>query len=343
MCVILSHTINRHATIARVFNEPSDLTFAAITVGLKAEDMQFCHIMTLIGIVAGLTAATLQSLSYLFSRGFVMRQLGSPIKLILVSQVFMALLSLPVFAITRGPDLPSISAYILPLFLATAFYTVGQACLFIVMRTVQASRVAPMLGFKIVILAIISAALMGVEILPRQWIGVAIATIGVAVLNFSGGRLSARSTFALFLACVAYSFSDIYIRVLIDALAPLPILRASFYAASASYIMCGSFSCIVLLIRRELSHVTKGIRFSMPYAICWLAGMFALFTCFGSVGPVLGNILQSSRGIISILIAIPAVRLGFGLIEPASPRRVMVQRLTSAALIVLAVWLYVSN
>jgi hypothetical protein len=225
--------------------------------------------MLAIGIIAGLLAATFQSLSYLFSRGYVMRKLGTPIELVLVSQ--------------------------------------------------------------------------GAVVLPVQWVGVAVATAAVLLLNFSGGRLPLRATMALVIACIAYSLSDTFIRALVLALEPLPVLHASIFATSISYILCGITSLPIILFTRKASAFTRGLRFSLPFSLCWLTGMFALFTAFGSVGTVLGNILQSSRGIISILISIPAVRLGFAQIEPRVPRKVLLQRLAAALLIVAAVWLYASQ
>lgn len=296
----------------------------------------------ILGILAGLAAAFLQSLSYLFSRGYVMRNHGSPIQLVLVSQVFMAVACLPVLIIAHTPDVPPLEQYLLPLISATAFYIVGQASIFYVMKELQASRIAPMLGFKIVILAIISALFLDVTIHPRQWLGVIVGTISVVMLNFSGVRISLKSSLAILIACVGYSLSDLSIKQLIESLKPLSTIHASIYATSSSYLLCGLLSLAVVLPHR-VPALFKGFQFSIPYAASWLLGMFALFLCFGSVGPVLGNILQSSRGIISILIAIPAAAIGFSAIEPHVPGKILALRITAALLVVIAVWLYASG
>jgi len=305
--------------------------------------MQLCPIMMALGICAGLLAALFQALSYLFSRAFVMHKAGTPLELLLVSQVYMSIMALPAFIITRSDLTPGLLTYLAPLILAIVFNIIGQVAIFHVMRTVQSSRIAPMLGFKIVILALLSAFALGIRVAPLQWVAVTVATAAVALLNFSGSRLSSKSTAAILMACVSYTLSDLFIRDLILSLSPLSVLRASFYATSISYMICGPVALLILLARRRVFLLKTSAHFALPYSICWLTGMFALFTTFGSVGPVLGNILQSGRGIVAILIAIPATRLGFARIEPAAPRKIVGQRLTAAVLLVAAVWLYASN
>lgn len=46
-----------------------------------------------------------------------------------------------------------------------------------------------------------------------------------------------------------------------------------------------------------------------------LAAMFFLFGCFGTIGVVYGNILQSLRGVISILVGFLIARMGFVSLE----------------------------
>lgn len=271
-----------------------------------------------------------------------MHRHGTPIQLVLSSQLFMALVCLPVLLLARTSEVPALRQYILPLLSATAFYIVGQAAIFYLMKEFQASRIAPMLGFKIVILALISTVFMDAKIHFRQWAGVAAATVAVVMLNFSGGRMSLKSLLAILTACIGYSLSDLSIKQLIECLRPLSTVHASIYATSSSYLLCGLLSLIFMGPNR-MRPLLNGMRFSIPYSASWLLGMFALFLCFGTVGPVLGNILQSSRGIISILIAIPAGVMGFSAIEPHVPGNILTLRLTAAILTVIAVWLYASG
>ncbi len=269
-----------------------------------------------------------------------MRKMGSPLQLVLVSQVYMAVLSIPAIVMTWGGDVPGLSSYLVPLLVSTGAYVVGQSCLFIAMRHAQASRISPMLGFKTVVTALITYIFFDAQMGWQQWTGVATAVSAVLVLSISGGRLPTAALLALGGACLSYAVSDIFIRRLIDSVAPLTLMRASFYSTGISYLLCGIAALVVLALTRQLPLLTRGLSFSVPFALSWLTGMFALFTCFGAVGPVLGSILQSSRGVISILLAIPAARMGFPKIEPSSPGHVVIKRLTAAFLIILAVWLY---
>ena len=74
-----------------------------------------------------------------------------------------------------------------------------------------------------------------------------------------------------------------------------------------------------------------------PFAVCWLIAMLFLFTCFGRVGTVNGNIIQSSRGIIAILLGALLAKLGFTELEEKVDWQVFVRRLIAGALMIGAI------
>jgi hypothetical protein len=70
--------------------------------------------------------------------------------------------------------------------------------------------------------------------------------------------------------------------------------------------------------------------------------MVFLYACFALVGVVLGNIVQSTRGLISILIAPVMARSDdFGHLETAHPPHAVARRAAVAVLMTGAVALYV--
>lgn len=61
---------------------------------------------------------------------------------------------------------------------------------------------------------------------------------------------------------------------------------------------------------------------------------------FAFVGPVFGIILQSTRGIMSIIVGVAVSRLGLLHIEAHITHNVFIQRLAAALLMTIAVALY---
>jgi cytochrome c biogenesis protein CcdA len=89
------------------------------------------------------------------------------------------------------------------------------------------------------------------------------------------------------------------------------------------------------------SQKVRDWRDSLPFAVLWFIAMMCLFTSFGIVGVVLGNILQSTRGLMSIVLATLLIKLGHLHFEAASTRHVFLRRLASGTVMFAAVSLYV--
>jgi hypothetical protein len=71
--------------------------------------------------------------------------------------------------------------------------------------------------------------------------------------------------------------------------------------------------------------------------------MLSLYICFGLLNALDGNVLQSTRGLMSVCVGALFVRFGHLHVEPAIGRHVFARRLFSAALMFLAVYLYLQG
>jgi len=219
-------------------------------------------------------------------------------------------------------------------------YLVGQAFLFTTLRHVEASRVAPFLSVKIAMLATLAWLVMGRTITGWQWTAVGLAIAGAWLLNWTGGKLPARAVVTILLTCVGYAISDLYIRGLIESLAPVPPLRAAMVGVALSYIVCG---VAVLPVWFGVGKVAwSDVRRATPYAVTWLASMVFLYACFALVNVVLGNIVQSTRGLISILLAPVMARSDdWGHLEAAQSPHAVLRRASVAVVMTVAVAVYV--
>ena len=82
------------------------------------------------------------------------------------------------------------------------------------------------------------------------------------------------------------------------------------------------------------------LRWAAPYAAVWFVAMAALYACFALCGIVLGNIVQNTRGLLSIALGWLVARAGRTDREERVSRAVLARRVAAAALLLAAVALY---
>lgn len=236
-------------------------------------------------------------------------------------------------------NLPPLASYAGPLAGAGMFYLVAQLGLFHVLRSVESSRVAPMLGMKVLVLACMAVLVTRQGLHPLQWAAVGMSAMAAWLLNEAGGRVPGRCLAVLGMTMTCYCLSDLSIAELMRRLAgvrPLP----AFAGAALTYLLCA----IVILpfaFRRDLLQM-RVWRVAAPFACAWFAAMCLLYACFALIGVVFGNIIQSTRGIMSVLIGWGIAHIGHTHLESRVGRRTFWRRVSGALLMMAAVVLYLS-
>ena len=84
-------------------------------------------------------------------------------------------------------------------------------------------------------------------------------------------------------------------------------------------------------------------RHALPYAALWFLAMVALYGCFAACGLVLGNIVQSTRGLVSVGLGWLVARTGRTDLEERVGAGVVARRVLAALLLVAAVALYAAG
>jgi drug/metabolite transporter (DMT)-like permease len=300
------------------------------------------------GVAAGLVAALASAVSYFISRHHASRG-GSSLRLLVIAHALMGAACLPAAWLLWPAGLPATRTWIAPLLGSSCSYLAGQAVVFAALARADTSRVAPLLGLKIAMLACIVSCLPGERLDLRQWVAVGLSMAAAAMLQRGGGMRPAAVGFTL-AACAAFAVSDLFIVALIDGLQqtatvagqPLGRLQAGILAMIVTYATCGGIAAVSLCLAPAVRPTTRddwvaGGR----YAIIWLLGMAALYICFGLVGAVFGNIIQSTRGMLSIVIGAALAHAGWHGLETRLDRGTLVRRLLAAALMTAAIALYV--
>jgi drug/metabolite transporter (DMT)-like permease len=294
----------------------------------------------MIGIALGLGAAAVQSVAYIFSRLFVQRRDESIVDLMVASHLMIGLACAVVLPFLWPATLPPWRAWLWPLVGAAGFYLAGQVGLFYLMRRIEASRVAPLLALKLVVIAGMTVGLrLGPPLGPMQWGAVGLCVAAAFLLNRAGRGLDTRSIAWLTATCLGYSWSDLSIAQLVKALQPLSPLYAAVFGACLCYALCGVVALAAAPFAGDRASRREWVH-AWPYATAWFVGMLLLFGCIALVGPVFGNILQSTRGALSVAIGAYAAKRGLVRIEHPVDRAIFWRRLVAAVLMTAAIALF---
>ncbi|MEM9348138.1 MAG: EamA family transporter [Planctomycetota bacterium] len=319
----------------------------------------------LLGILLGLGSAFCSSLAYLASRRFTVRHAGheekepqwrGPLRLMVCSHLMLSILCGVAYFILRptGDQQPVDWSWAVTTSVFVAlFYLLANTLLFFALRQTEASRIAPLLGFKVVLLAFVTQFILNEPLVAQQWIAVVLATAAAWVLGSSGNRLPWKTIALTLAACTGFVSSDTFIDQMVPVWLPpgldyevakkqdpVLVVTAAMQGMSLVYVWCGIIAVALLPVAKpwKAAH-WKG---SAPYAAAWITAMVCLFSAFALVGIVLGNILQSTRGLMSIVLGVLIVKLGHHHIESHAPLKVVIQRGIAAAMMIGAIALYVT-
>lgn len=295
----------------------------------------------LLGLCLGGCAAICLAFSYIFSGYAVRHNLDvGPIGLLARAHLLMGVLSLCGLPFVWCSEIVSgFGTYWRPLFGGVVFYLVGQGGLFMAQRKVDASRVVPLLGLKLLVLATLNAFVLRIASYGwLQWFAVAMTIASALILNNAGRRIPLGAFGWIVLACVGYSLSDICITNLTHSFQGLGVpglMRPSLVSTFLSYILSAVFGMIAMpfVERRPLS-VWKSVT---PYACFWLVAMMFLFACFTLIGTVNGNIVQSTRGILAIALGAAMAKAGFTELEEKVGPTILARRYAAAVLMLLSI------
>jgi uncharacterized membrane protein len=304
-----------------------------------------------LGIACGLASAVCSAVSYLVSRQYRLVQgslgrRGSALRLLAVSHVLMSAVCMPLTWAAWPATSPSLRLFALPLAASVGFYLLGQSSLFAALKRVEASRMAPLLGLKIVMLACIVSFALGHVLDVRQWVAVALSVAAAAIMQAGTGAVPARAFGYVLSCCLCFAISDLWIVRLIEGLqsggmasgASVGRLHAGFLALLITYGLCGVVFAPLVLILRPYSRADWAA--AAQYASAWLLSMVGLYCSFGLVGVVFGNILQSTRGIMSVALGAMLAHLGWHELEQRVDRAMLLRRFAAALLMTAAIAIY---
>ncbi|HAR66548.1 MAG TPA: hypothetical protein DCR55_10100 [Lentisphaeria bacterium] len=293
-----------------------------------------------IGMLYGFGAAMAISVSYILSRTFVRQPARSPLQLLILAHVIMGIFSLALLPWTWSVPVGGWASAWLAATSAALFYLAAQALLFYILRETSASNIAPLLGLKIGIAALIGLAL-GNTLTGQQWLAVLLTLVAALLLRNSAEGVTLRLIGLALATCGLYCGSDYSIGAVMEAFGAAPNIRTVLFAVTLPYLVCGALACagfgiIRRATKREWHH-------ALAYASAWYAGMIGLFGAISYIGVVFGIMMQSTRGIITVLLGIVLVAVGVAADEGTPSVQTRCRQLIAAVLMITAIALYQSG
>jgi len=298
----------------------------------------------LAGIAVGLVAAFLQSCSYLVSGRYVRVSGRAAWTLLAPSFLIMGVFALALLplvwpaggagAVRWGPAVGCAAA-------SMAFCIAANGSMFFLLKHVDASRSSPLLALKVPMLAAFATFALGRPCTPMQWTGVALVAVAAALLAGAGRRMTLPAWGWLLATCAGYSAADLLIVRTFEVVAPAfpDTLRRTLFSLALIYVSGGLLAAAAAPFVPRF-RPDEWRRHALPFAVAWFAAMVVLYFCFALCGVVLGNIVQSTRGLVSVALGWFIARAGRTELEERVGAGVFARRVLAALLTLAAVALY---
>jgi drug/metabolite transporter (DMT)-like permease len=215
------------------------------------------------------------------------------------------------------------------------FFSGGQALTFLALSGGDVSVTTPVMGTKVILVALFSSLLRVGEVPLQWWIGAALSTAAIALLHFGGAsrhRRVGRTVLLAFASATAFSFGDVLLQKWV------PVWGAGNYFPPM-FLLVGLLSCgFVPFFRAPLTAMPAAAwRWVGPgaFLLALNNAVFVLAIVLGG-GATVANIIYSIRGLFSVLL-VWAIGHWFTNDEQHLGAAVLRLRLLGAALMVAAI------
>ena len=179
-------------------------------------------------------------------------------------------------------------------------YLFAQYFLIKAIRLSDSSVVSPLLALKIPVLALIAIFLFDAHFGMTQWLSMALILALGYYFSAISGRINIAPLLLVIGASVGYGLSDMAITELSHNLIQAPAIEQAFATISLNYTVCGVLSLPLMKpmqVSPTMAYQAKWV------SITWFVAVIFLTVGFNVSGVVSGNIVQSLRGVIGVILA----------------------------------------
>ena len=195
-------------------------------------------------------------------------------------------------------------------------------------------------------MGLIVSLVFGQELSVEQWFAVTLCATAAILLQQGGSGLPVQSLLLLSCGCICFAIADLGIVEMIDAMqnaVSLNRFSVGCLALLVTYVFIGLivFPLALFEYARHPRPTARDWFAAGEYSAAWLLAMFGLYACIGFVGVILSTILQSTRGIVSVVLGAIVSGQGWHQLESRIERKVFCRRLLAAFCMTTAIALYV--
>lgn len=258
-----------------------------------------------------------------------------------------AVLALPLWLL--GGTIPSFSLWWQPPIAGLLFFA-GQVFTLLALTTGDVSVATPVLGVKILLVALLSVVLIGDPIGARLWTAAALSSLAIALLNLSPGQSHRRVGMTIFLAALgaaAYASLDVLVQKFSPVwgtgrILPLAMACGALYSLSLpKSVRTAEVRSADLKVSPHVSPASGQVGPYKPWLFAGAVGFASqglMFMCAVSIYKQVtsANVLYSSRGLWSV-VGVWAIGHWFTNREQHLGARVLVWRLIGAVLLMAAI------
>ncbi len=250
------------------------------------------------GILCGFLGAFCQGLNYVFSKDCQSKYNLHGLKQLTAIHLVMLVISLPPFILCGFWQFASPEVF-LYMFYMVAPYLAAQYVMIRAFDLSDASIVSPLLTLKIPILALMALLFLGKAFALPQYLAI-LAIMGLGFYFSSlAGRASLKLILHIIAACTLYAIQDIAMTELTHLL-PCPRFEAVFACAVWEYVTAG----LLMLCAVPLRHVKPlDVWHAKWVGITWFCATITFLVTFNVNGVVEGNIIQTLRSVVGVIIA----------------------------------------
>lgn len=284
-----------------------------------------------LSIFLPLAAGLIFALGALFSKRGFEEGVGTT-RTLFLGNIMMGLIVGPIgFFAGENPDM---AYWWAPLICAFLFW-LGQLFSFLAIRFGDVSVMTPVMGTKVVMVALGSAFLFGLPVTLTQWIGAGMTMAAILLMglgDFQNSRGAILAIFFALLASASYGLTDTMVSVYAADFGELKFLSFMFlYLATFSYGLVPLFREPLKAIPAKAWPWVLGGSFLLAFQAL-LMGICLSF--FGEA--TLANIFYSSRGLWSLILVF-MLGTWFGLREASKTGKVVFWRTSGALLLTAAI------
>ena len=256
--------------------------------------------MIAIGIISGLVTAFMQSCSYLGGRRFLARE-GNAVQLMISSLIICGIgawMLLPFYWMPEKYFTWEMAMWVL---LTDGGFLIGQWGFFNAQKHIESSRIASLLGLKVLAVTVLTMIFLGARYTALQYTAIAAAAAAAMLMNWSKGKLDWKGMNFLLTALLGYASSDLGVQQVVKLIGgDDPITRGmAGYTLTYGAMLIGALAVMPLFKVKW-----KMVKGALPQGACWVVSMWGLYVCFGLLGAAFGNVIQASRGVISLILGI---------------------------------------